>query len=258
MEKISVIIQGEVWPKTLENAEFYLQEFPFVDDVVISCWEPDAYIPSAPGVKVVRTRKFIQVGYSNCNYQLVSTINGLKAARNRLCVKTRSDQRIISLDRVYDHAMSHEVEPIRYLGGDIREFPVYCLALHKIYPFHMQDHLIFGAKPDMLKIFDIPLYPARTLDPNGFVGFGKQPREPIYIGAYYCSLFDARVKKFIDNYEEYLCDPNHQKKEVKVVDSQITSKIFHPLPRLDIYWEKFNSAYWFERYEQSGECYYEA
>jgi hypothetical protein len=70
-EKIDIVIQGPYTDYTDYVAECYL-EIPFINNVIISCWENDKTPIQKRRVKFVRSKYPISPGTDNKNMQIVS------------------------------------------------------------------------------------------------------------------------------------------------------------------------------------------
>lgn len=106
LPKLGIVIQGPLMREfdfTLETVKIYKQifrDFKFNVQIILSTWEdedPEILQQFEKlGVIVLRNKK-PNSGCLNSNFQIVSSINGLRVAKQQNCVyaiKTRSDQRM--------------------------------------------------------------------------------------------------------------------------------------------------------------------
>ena len=80
-------------------------------------------------------------------------------------------------------------------------------------------------------------------------------RNPIYIGANYFAMFFEEAKYHTDNWEIFLLDGAPRRQEAMEFYLKNRNSIFRPLPVVDMYWEKWNSQYWWEGYARGGDIY---
>ena len=263
--QVDIIIQGNLWECTVRAAIQYT-DLDFVNKVYISTWKDDqikakSYPPNSK-IHYLFSDLPEHEGGNNINYQIISSLNGLHASDCESVVKMRSDQIVSnkSMQDMYDfikEAMGKEdsssMEP-KPLG------PIFTLGIQSIWPYHPQDHILWGYREDLLKFFSLPLSTFPSLDP--ITVFETTLRANIYLGAHYFALYDEDAKKHIDNPEIYLLDsapatPSLKNEEVMITSNKILNKLFKPLPKINLFWEKYNSGYPYEFYQGWGEYYHE-
>ena len=76
----------------------------------------------------------------------------------------------------------------------------------------------------------------------------------MYIGMHYYAKFFQEAKHHCDNFKQYLLDASIGREEAMRYYTPIRDSIFQVLPRIDMFWEKYNSGYWYS-YEADGEYY---
>lgn len=165
-EKTAILIQGPIRNPILTNKtlEFYRNNFKDVG-VILSTWEND------PNLKEVNVRNVSRIvknqppliaGIQNLNFQMKSTVAGLRCAQNDgyvYVVKTRSDQAMLSnaaLDRLHNRlASTNDSGHERILTTDFNSFI--------FRPFHMNDQFQFFTVETGLRFWDESLEEVRNL-----------------------------------------------------------------------------------------------
>ena len=254
---MDIIIQGGIYRGTVETAKSYLK-LDFVENVIISTWVNEK-IPDTiqDRILVIKSEKPEIVGNITMNLQIVSSREGIKRSNSDIVAKTRSDQRI-SLDSMakinaFFDKNKNSVSK-RFIEGPGPQGPLCVLGISSPYAFHPQDHLFWGFKTDVEKIFDIPLMPMELHSYDWTTAY----RFPIYLGANYAARFDASIENYLKNYKEYLSSTGEvtsKRAEALAVSKGIMDDIFKALPEIDMYWEKYNSGYWYKQYKSGGEYY---
>ena len=167
-EKIGIVIQGPLVKKdemTLNTIKLYRFSYPKAD-VILSTWEDEDenYLDlcKKEGAIIVQSKKPLNNGILNVNFQIVSSFAGIKKAvelGNHYIAKTRSDQRVcrpyvfyslINLIRNYPIEDNHSE-----LEGRLITIPVNHNCMFT--PFFMSDFFYFGIASDMLKLFSLEL-----------------------------------------------------------------------------------------------------
>ena len=256
---MDVVLQGGMWPGTVNTAIEY-SKLQFVNDVVISTWEGEEVTDNLPkNIRVVKSKKPSHVGPGNVNLQIVSSLNGVKSCNSEIIMKIRTDEFIFkhSFEKIYQFFLDNKIQhTLRYLTGERQKSKIFIIGNNKNYPYHPQDHIYWGYKEDMIKLLDIPLsneepYPGAQC-PNGY--FNNHIRSPMYIGMHYYAKFFQEAKHHCDNFKQYLLDASIGREEAMRYYTPIRDSIFQVLPRIDMFWEKYNSGYWYS-YEADGEYY---
>lgn len=262
---MDIILQGPLFNCTLEAANKY-SKFDFIDKVIISHWdhEPriktDSRIYNNTKIVEILTKDPENIGKANINRQIISTQAGLELVTSNICVKMRSDQLIedTSFLKLYEYfnKISKEETPT-YLDGAILKSKIGVLGIQRTFPFHPQDHIFWGYTEDIKKLFDIPLQdpPLNRNDPLSGVDYARDLRCTILIGVTFHARFDERIKNFLDNKEIYLLDKAPKRNEAMQLSEEYKDKIFKPFPKIDMYWEKYKSGYWYDMYTDLGERY---
>jgi hypothetical protein len=241
----------------VDTAKYYL-ELPFVNKVIISTWDDEPINQyNENGIEVIKSNKPVN-GVGNMNYQIVSSFEGIKKTESKLVAKMRSDQ-IIHKDSMnyLNNFITDNIDDtdLMYSDGSKRKGNVFVIGMNKIFPFHPQDHIFWGYREDVYRVFDIPLKPARMK--RDTADFTKEVRCNIYLGAMYFKQFYPEVEKYIDNFEDYLVD-NPKKLDALILSEKTRDKVFKVLPKFSMFWEKYKwDAYPYSWYGSMGEYYYE-
>ena len=258
---IDIIIQGALYGDfTLQTANEYAK-MSVVNKVIVSTWEDQKINHNDINndkILLLKSKLIENGGPGNMNFQIMSSRNGIDLAHDGLILKTRTDQFL------YEHSLHKWLKyfdqqknqnTLRYMDGEKQRSKVYLIGNNKRFPFHPQDHFFLGFKQDVEKVFDLPLWeePSWTWR-DAPIDFSKKLRPNIYLGINYYNKFFPETNKFLQNKEKYLLDNSpHYEESMKFYDP-IKDSIFSPLPRIDMWWAKQNSGYWYS-YEKEGEYY---
>ena len=239
-EKMDLVLQGPYTDFTDEIIDSYLQ-LNFVDNIIVSCWENDKKDEyQSNRVSYVRNSEYPSYsGVMNINLQLITSLAGVKASSSNLVGKMRSDQK-------FNH--QGMLNMFDYFIGNKKKEKIFICGYYFSFLFHPRDHVFWGYREDMINLFDIPfevndLCQKLGVNRNNAASYMHLLTRPeTYIGAYYCSRFDDRVKKMVENQEQYLYDnaPNWQ--EAKIISKEAMKKAFKSFPRkgVDFIWPKNN------------------
>ncbi len=258
-------MQGGIWPGTLETAEYYLT-IPIVEDVIISTMSGEEIKQENPRIKIIKCLWPQNRGQGNMNLQIITSLQGLLRCEAVEAVKTRTDQRILDLDKMNDYislqpGLNHftpTFSPIDY---------IYVLGIQNNFPFSTQDHVFWGFTSDLIALFDIPLNTepvtggwsksewGKHVQADKGLNFDVHLRMPIYLAAHYYAKYDHLVAHFLENWQEYLTDHAPKRDEAMKAWHEIKESVFKPFPKIDMWWEKMKSAYPYEMYESQGEYY---
>lgn len=165
-EKIGIVIQGPPLFKdsfTLETISFYKKMFDNIE-IILSTWDDvdSDYLDQARklGCDVIVNKKPSVSGMGNMNFQIISSLAGIRAAKQLGCkyvMKTRTDQRLynynacnflIDLIKTFpttNHKQNSRIIVVQKWGGSL------------FLPFNAADFFYFGEINDMEKLFDLPL-----------------------------------------------------------------------------------------------------
>lgn len=251
--KITVVVQGAYKHYTDEVIRSYLI-MPFVQKVVVSCWEDDKEESILSNrIEFVRNKKPSSYGTDNRNLQIVSSYEGLKRSETKTSVKVRSDQVYSkeSLQIMYDYYNKHKGSNKIFVSG---VFPSLL--------FHPNDHIFWGETSDLLTLFDIPLEQNSIVDRirvnknDLYKYYSYFTRSETYIGAHYCAKFNEEINVMLLQPEKYLYDNSENWHKTHGISNNITTQYFKSFPRknMNMYWASKQINYPYEeqikRYNQ--------
>jgi hypothetical protein len=257
-EKIDIVLQGRYDEFTNEVIDSYF-ELPFVNNIILSCWEDDVVTyPQSSRFYVVSNKFPTTPGTDNRNLQIVTSFSGLKKVTTEYAIKMRTDQKYTheSMLNMYRFFLEHRNEKRIFVPG--------------MYPhllFHPRDHIFWGKTEHLLTMFDIPL------EYNGLIDrvriskdqlwkyYGYYIRTETYIGAHYCSNFTDRIKIFLLHPERYLYDYAPDWQESFEISNNLSKEIFKSFPKegIDLIWPRKNLySYPYDDQKQGyNECWHE-
>lgn len=257
MEKIDVVLQGPYTDFTDEVIDYYLN-LNFISKIIVSCWEEDKKDEyKSDRVEFVRNKNYAPyTGVLNVNLQIITSMGGIKKSQSEYVVKMRSDQKFNhqGMINMYEFFMQNKKNKIIFICGDFYA-----------HLFHPRDHVFWGHKEDMINLFDIPFEVNKKCEELGVNRNWATPymhmftRPETYIGAYYCSRFDDRVKAMVDNQEKYLYDKAPEWEYANKVSKEVMPKAFKSFPRtgIDLIWPKNNVWSFLGTYNPRDEVWHE-
>jgi len=247
-EKIDIVVQGPYTDFTDSVVKHYLN-IPFVNNVIVSCWETDKNPIKRRNVKYVRNKHPFSPGTDNKNLQIVSSLNGLKECTTNFSVKVRSDQKftIESMIQMYNFFMIDNGRRSRFMSDQFKpNNRIFVAGYYPNYLFACRDHIFWGHTDDLIDLFDIPL------EQNSLIDKVKIPKEILgnycdyftrtetYIGAHYCSKFNPEIYRILLTPEQHLYDNSIYWYYTKEISNQITPIVFKSFPKsaIDLEWKK--------------------
>jgi len=268
-QKIDIVLQGSYQDVTDDIARYYL-ELPFVNDIIISCWDTDKEEVQHPRIKYVRSSMPEVWGTGNRNLQIISTRVGLSSVSTKFCIKTRSDQKYTheSLTGMYDFFLKNNQRVITFQDDQSKPFNrILVGGSFPKFPFHPKDHIIWGHKEDLIDLFSLPLEQHSLYTRAGIPSkdywkyYDYIIRTESYIGAFYCANFDDRIRLFLLDPEKYLFDNANDHQQAMDVSDWLTPKVFKSFPKHlnQLEWKKYDwKEYPFDRQrDEFGERWHE-
>lgn len=158
----ALIIQGPIIKDdyfTLNTVMFYKNIFPKCH-IILSTWDDYDCIEFEEFCTVIKSNKPDKPGMSNINYQLISTSNGLKKARELNCkyvLKTRTDQRIYSKD--IDTYFKNLLKTNLYSG---QKLIILNFNTFKFRLYTPSDMLMFGEIDEMMLFWSNLIYSEKS------------------------------------------------------------------------------------------------
>jgi hypothetical protein len=259
MELIDIVLQGKFTDYVNETANYYI-ELPYVNKVIISCWENDSIkILNNSKIEYVVSKIPSNQGTGNRNYQILSSLNGLKKCKSKYSIKFRNDQRYYhdSMNYMYNYWFENNKKEINYWDDESKPKGKILVGGNFIcFPFHPRDHFYYGFTEDLIDLFDIPLENSSIYEK---INISKKDewkyyqyyiRTESYIGTHYASRFYEKIKLFLLNPEKYLYDESEKIKESLSLSNILTPKIFKSFPKYsfkNMEWPTYNwKEYQFE------------
>jgi len=126
---------------------------------------------------------------------------------------------------------------------------IYVAGNFKDLLYHPRDHIFWGQKDLLIKLFDIPLENWSLQDvvklnhPGEYaLYYDKYIRTETYIGAHYAAKHDHAVDAYLQTPHWYLYDNASKWNEVKKHSDDIMPKLFKTFPRegIELEWPKYN------------------
>jgi hypothetical protein len=143
MKNVTILLQGKIFQESLD---FIIQHYP-ESNVVISTWiGSDVDFSKIPSTyTVIFTKLPENSGHQNINYQILSTLNGLKFIETDYVIKLRGDEYYSNLDYVaYEIAMN---------PNKIHCSPVF-FRHWSFMEYHISDHLLAGTTHNIKLMFE--------------------------------------------------------------------------------------------------------
>lgn len=165
ISKVGLVMQGPLRLEdhfTYETLKYYKKIYNNCE-IILSTWEDENERELKEieklGVTIVKNKKPKDKGYENLNYQIVSTYNGIKTAKDKKCeyiLKTRTDVRIYEcgiekflIDLLELFPSRSEKQNKRVITIDINMNQYYLC---------MSDIFQFGTIEEIEKVWESPLY----------------------------------------------------------------------------------------------------
>lgn len=204
-QSFAIVMQGPLCKKdnmTVNSIRFYKKTYPSAK-IIVSTWndesEEDISEVIKLGATVVQSEKPPFSGIMNVNYQLKSSLAGVKKAKEMGCefaVKTRTDQRMCK-PFIFDSMIS----AIKlFPSGNGQRGRIVTLGVcggGMFIPYHTCDFLYLGYTEDLLNVFSAPLDCRDSNEMQHNKTLNKTRREnsefmyppEIYILKHYCKEF---------------------------------------------------------------------
>ena len=254
VDKMDIVIQGKYDNDTDDIILNYLK-LPFINNIIVSCWVDDKpFTHYGTMIKLIRSYYPNSHGTDNRNLQIISSLTGLKETVTPFVIKMRSDQLYAqeSMMLMYDYFKRNYESKTLFVAG--------------IYPkllFHPRDHTFWGARKDVLALFEVPLEVngiaerLRLTKEQLFYHYHEFVRSETYLGSHYIARFEPEIEEYLKAPNEYLYDNSPKWNIAKETSDRITHKYFKPFPRegVDLQWKRkgWNSYPYYEQHEHYGE-----
>lgn len=164
-DEISVVVQGPIYPNLTKHNLLSIRNFLPNAEIILSTWH-GSNVYSLNYDKLILnddpggfTHKCNQLKTNNINRLIVSSINGIKVAKNKYVLKIRSDFILkgSSFLKFFDRynlvepdfvIFKHKILACSYFSRNPRKVNLM---------FHPSDIAFFGLKDDLFNLFDIAL-----------------------------------------------------------------------------------------------------
>lgn len=248
--KVDIVIQGPYTNFTDEIVKLYLT-LPFVNNIIVSCWEEDKENFYRDRVLFVRNKYPESTGTDNKNLQITTSLNGLKKCETKFSVKTRSDQKFTyeSMMNMYDFFMHNNQKSINYqYDSDKPKNKILVAGIYFGHLFSPTDHIFWGNTEDLVELFDIPLEKNSIIDkvriPKSVLAnyYNYFVRTETYIGVRYCSKFNDELYRVIIKDDEHLYDNAIYWYYTKDLSDNITPLVFKSFPKSCIEFDWLHSS----------------
>ena len=164
---LCIVIQGPIVKEndfTLETCKIYKKIFNNSETIILSTWDTEdkKYLKNfeAIGVKVLLSKAPDFAGRANLNYQILSTMIGLKEGEKLGCeyaIKTRTDQRFYSTNLSRDLFNLLKIYPPSPNYNMHSRLVALSFNSFKYRYYGISDMFLFGNTQDMLKYWNSPL-----------------------------------------------------------------------------------------------------
>lgn len=231
--KFALVLQGPVildHDFTLETIKIYKKIFPN-SIIILSTWDDinKKCLESILNEEIVvlLNKKPINSGVSNINFQIVSSLAGIKYAKEagvEYVLKTRTDQRMYApnvqnlLIGLVDSfpVFNNSVQVKRIVGVSLNTF--------KFRPYSLSDMNLFGYIDDMLLFWDVVLDDRKKADTNVNIGqWSKLRLCEVYLVSNFLEKIGHKLSWTLGDYWEVLAN------NFCVIDQS----------SLDLYWYKY-------------------
>lgn len=218
-DDLAIVMQGPIVESddfTYETAKSYRRLFPGAL-IVVSTWvdQPESSLEKlrSLGVKVCASEKPRSSGAMNINFQIVSTLAGIRCASDAgalFVIKTRTDCRLYATN-IWSYLKGlWQLFPVQ--GGASMQGRLLALdyATRMYVPYHVSDIFMFGHIQDMLLYWDVPLSEHRPLDRKecGVLGnIWKEQIPEVYLGKMFAQHhLIAKESNGVDAWWRFLAD----------------------------------------------------
>lgn len=164
---LCIVIQGPIVKEndfTLETCKIYKKIFNNSETIILSTWDTEdkKYLKNfeAIGVKVLLSKAPDFAGRANLNYQILSTMKGLKEGEKlgrEYAIKTRTDQRFYSTNLSRDLFNLLKIYPPSPNYNMHSRLVALSFNSFKYRYYGISDMFLFGNTQDMLKYWNSPL-----------------------------------------------------------------------------------------------------
>lgn len=234
-EDFAIVMQGPVIKKadfTFETLKLYRKVYPGIK-IILSTWnDTDETVIekiSKLNIHILKSELPAFPGDSNINYQLKSTIAGLKnldESKVKYVLKTRTDQRIYSASD-YLNFMSGILESFPVSSGPLKKrLIVSNLNMFRNRKYTVSDMFMFGTLSDMKIFWDVPFQEGVKIEDKNKEFYENKLAEAHFTGYFFRNIGFVPEKTLEDS-DRFLG------MYFSVIDKNV----------LDLFWYKYNHTY---------------
>ena len=243
MIPLDIVLQGPLYPYTLDIANYYSTGLPFVNCVIVSCWETCPLVEwDNPRVFLLRNQDVEYPGNWNRNRLIKSSFEGISVAPSEYVIKMRTDQIVSlnSMNKLYKYYFEKNYINVKYLNSSNKPYSkIGIMGICSDFPYHPIDHIFWGHKQDLIDLFNIPYdntwYDEQTTNKSYDELY---IRSEVYLGSYYASRFNKEAKKHLKSPDLYLKGKSLNINESLNLSQKIMEKIFLLFPPIQMKWPK--------------------
>ncbi len=234
--QVAIVLQGPVmtkWDFTVETIKMYKMMFPDVH-LIVSTWcdTPSSVLDSlqALDIHIVCSEYPGNPGISHVNYQIVSTVAGIRKAGElgaKYCLKTRTDQRMYRHDAIQFLLSLLAVFPLSQEFVQLKgRLIAASLNTYKYRLYGISDMFLFGNIEDMEMYWDVPLDPRDFLPvmEDDLLSYSQQKLCEVYFFTLFMEKLNIKpdwtLRQSWQLFKDLFC----------VIDQSM----------LDLYWPKYN------------------
>jgi len=143
MKNVTILLQGKILQPTID---FYVENYPTAN-VVISTWiGSELNFSNLPHTyNIVLSKLPEDGGHQNMNYQILSTINGLRFVETDYVIKIRGDEYYSNIEYIANEIVMNpkkiHCSPIFFRHWEFMEY-------------HISDHIIAGSLSNLRLMFE--------------------------------------------------------------------------------------------------------
>jgi len=231
--KVAIIIQGPLLGKdefTLNTIRLYKKIFGNYR-IILSIWEDEDDKTlnkiKKEGVEIIFNKKPETTGIQHINYQIVSTSNAIKKAKefgSEYVLKTRTDLRIYNPNSIEFLVNMLKTFPLNNGGKQNKRIIFPSLNSFKYRPYSVTDLIMFGDINDLEDYWGTKLDTRKTPPANDLIGDWSHARlGEVYLSANYLESLGHKLLWTVADswqaYADHFC----------IFDAQ----------SLDLYWHKY-------------------
>lgn len=214
-ESVAIIIQGNICYDnnfTVETIKLYKKLYPKCL-IVLSTWDNE-------NLKIINDIKKLGVcvvessipnvsGHGNLNYQLISTMAGVKIAKEKnvqYILKTRTDQRLCSSMNITYMLNLLKLFPLKLPLDCIGRIVVCSNGTFSNRLYNVSDMVLFGRTLDIANYFSAPLDNRSRIDysQEDFINYSRNRPGEIYIATHYIESLGFNLKWTKSDSDYYL------------------------------------------------------